>query len=110
MKINEITPEKEILYYVTFRIEKDDEYEATYNCMLKFINQIAGSGIWDDPTSYILFKSTKTISQIAKGLKKCIDPSCDLILVSEVKTGKMVYSGVLKNKSLLSLAPWVKKV
>jgi hypothetical protein len=65
---------------------------------------------WKEPTSFIMFYSTKTIDQIAAAVKGAIDERIDLALIGMTELQDARYIGALKFQSdLLKLMPFAKK-
>lgn len=103
------TPAKHT-FWVTFRLEKDANYDKRLAALEEAIRTAATEVWWKDPTSFIMFFSTKTIDQIADAVKAVIDVKKDVVLVSmtEFKDGRLI--GVSpKEADLVKLMPFVKK-
>lgn len=103
------TPAKQT-FWVTFRLEKDATYDKRLAALEEAIRTSAVEVWWKDPTSFIMFFSTRTIDLIADAVKAVIDVKKDVVLLSmtEFKDGRLIgYSS--KEADLIKLMPFVKK-
>ena len=102
-------------YYITFRIHKDpmrpEAYGKRLDALTEAIRVVAVEVWWKDPTSYIMFWSSKTIDEIALAAKAAVDPKTDMALIAMVAFQDARLIGHSPNEAdLLKLMPFVKKL
>lgn len=83
-------------YWTTFRIEDrtvagvgaDQRRAALYDA----IRSVASDKWWVEPTSFVLFASNNTISEIAGALEEAVSPQFDIVLVrdAEAKEARVI--------------------
>lgn len=94
-------------FLVSFRIEHEGNYAARYAALNDAIKATNGM-FWDETTSFYVKTTTEDISAFTARLKKCINVSCDVLLVldAEVKSGRI--SGAFGDQDIFKLMPFVK--
>lgn len=95
------------VYWMTFRIANDANYEKRYAAVTTAINSIA-SKWWVEPTSFLLFESEKNIDGVVGAVKPKMG-SNDLALIGmpDFKTARVI--GKVEDQDLFVLMPFTKK-
>ncbi|MBA2125509.1 hypothetical protein DLM45_04620 [Hyphomicrobium methylovorum] len=97
------------VYWLTFRIHHDADYEHRYNRLVDLIQSLTTKW-WAEPTAFIVFRCDLDIDTLAGRVKAKIDPSKDLALVGmpDYKSARLI--GASSDKDIFELMPFVKKV
>ena len=97
-------------YWLTFRLANTGNFAGRLAELKALINQKCERLIWQEPTSFILFRSKLDIDALARHLRKGVDPSEDMLLIGMVgyKVARLV--GVPGDHSIYALLPYVEDI
>lgn len=97
------------VYWLTFRIESNRDYDRRYMAVLEAVRQLTDTTWWTEPTSFVVFKSAADIDTIAASIESEMGPD-DMALLGmpEFKSGRLI--GASTDQDLFKLMPFVKKV
>ncbi|MDJ0992509.1 MAG: hypothetical protein QNI90_02975 [Dinoroseobacter sp.] len=93
-----------LTFVVCFRLKEDASYQERYESLVNAINEEAqGITGWDELTSVIILKSTKSRNNIATNIvaKSRFDMSNDLLLVVNASAGSVSVRGDISDSSKL---------
>jgi hypothetical protein len=95
-------------YWTTFRIHNDASYRTRYDNLVEAVRSIS-SKWWVDPTSFLLFESSKDINGVAAAVKAAINTGTDMALIGmpDFKDARLV--GQTGDQDLFALMPFAKK-
>lgn len=101
-------------YWLTFRIENTNAGGLTpgqrRDALYSAIGDLCSSW-WIDPTSFILFDSTKEIGAIAAKCKSVISPSHDLVLIRKLNAQLAIAIGKTEEEEMLrAFMPYLTRV
>lgn len=97
-------------YYVSFTIADDAAYSDRYNALISLLQGYDHTIWWAETTSYMLFQSDKSASQIAADIKGVIDTSKDIALVAAPHYKTMLVVGSSTDNDIYKLVDFAKKV
>lgn len=95
-------------YWVTFRIEDDQNYLQRYAEFMEALRD-AASKWWTEPTSFIAFTAEKDIDAVANSLKSAIDTSKDLFLIHQIGFKNARICGNNGDPDIHKMMPYLKK-
>lgn len=98
------------VFTVSFTIAKDATYDVRYK---SFTEQVKKTGVyWEETTSFIVVETGETIADFCNRiyLNSDFNASTDRYLVLDANVKSGLYRGVLADKDLLALLPYVKKL
>lgn len=72
------------VYYVAFRLEYTTTYDDRDNCIYETIGNLSNFTFWYDPMTFIVFRSSSDIDEIANDIKKCLITDEDVAVVGEI--------------------------
>ena len=100
------------VYWLTFDVSVDDvntvsgatRRAAIYTAIYKATGTNgAEKDAWKDPTSFIMFKSSKSIDDIAASIKAVISQRHDMFLIRKLDNKKAIVCGNFKSESVFGL-------
>lgn len=93
-------------YWITFRIADHGNYQARYDALHLAIHERTDK-VWEESSSFILFRSEHTIDQLASAVERALDTDIDVALIgmTEVKSARIV--GDWSDPDLTELIPFV---
>ncbi|MGZ8311872.1 MAG: hypothetical protein ACXWU1_10755 [Allosphingosinicella sp.] len=97
------------VYWVTFRIEQTGNASARYKALIDTLDELTQHLSWSAPGAFVLFRSPRSIGEIAERIRNSIDPEVDLALVgmSEFRSARVV--GAVPDEALLELMPFARQ-
>ena len=102
-----------IKYWISYRLELNDDeeyYQYRYNKFLNYISDIS-SNEWAETTSFHLIESDKGIDNIANSIKRIIDQDLDLVLIHVIDKKIARYTGFVSDLTNLQyFLPYIKKI
>lgn len=103
-------PTKFPTFWVTFRIKKVGNYDARYEALKAAISSVLEDRRWwVEPTSFIVFRSRKTIDQVAAAVKSALDTSADMALIGMTEVIDARVIGHLEDPELFDFMPHAKR-
>lgn len=85
-------------------------YDKRRDDTLDALNKVC-DGWWPETTSFVVFGSEKTISELAQIAKRSMDPQCDIVLIGMTDKKSMRLVGAAQHPDILEgLVPFMKRV
>lgn len=97
------------VYWITFRIREDAEFDRRYARLRNSIGMIAGRW-WTEPRSFFLFESEVDIDKVAGRVDGAIDPTTDVALIGMADREMARGVGFVENNDLYRLMPFALRV
>lgn len=98
------------LYWLTFRLADNASWQQRYDALkIAVSGSMDGTVWWDEPTSFLLFRSNLAIDDLATVIAEAIDLRTDVALLGmpDYKSARVV--GSLDDPDIFKLWPWVKQ-
>jgi hypothetical protein len=96
------------IYWLTFRLQEDADYDDRYQALVDAIQRIT-TRWWVEPSSFMLFESSRDIDGVAASVKAAIAESKDLVLIGmpDYKTARLI--GKSDDDDIFKLMPFTKR-
>lgn len=97
-------------YWLTYRLASTGRFAERQERLTRAIGLKAEGMIWQQPTSFMLFRSKLNIDTLARHLKKAIDPTEDVLLLAMPNNKDARLIGALIDHSIYSFFPHIRDV
>jgi len=100
-------------YWLTFRLSARSVNYITYDdrrqALLAAVERHS-TDRWEEPTSFLAFRSGSTIEAISKACKLAIAPSWDMFLIREMDRQNARIGGLVLDRKIFQMMPYLKAV
>lgn len=95
------------VYWITFRIAEDGNHDDRYDNLLDAIKK-SSTMIWEEPTSFLLVESEKTIDDLAAILRTKVNSIHDIVLIGNPNVKQARVIGIVVDENLFEMMPFTK--
>lgn len=96
-------------YYVSFTIADDAGYAERYEALMDLLRGYDNTIWWTETTSFVLFRSDKSASQIATDIMRAINVSKDIAVVGATHFKTMLVVGASQDDDIYKLVDFATK-
>lgn len=101
------------IYWMSFTLDSKivdgKDYSTRWSALTHDVKSIS-TGWWEETTAFLIFETTKTISEVASVAKAAVSPAHDIVLIRKMDAQSAVIFGPVSDKDVFKLMPYLKTV